>query len=61
LCEAGRINQFSTSTVHGFGAWLVEMAFPVVHHSDIYRRSYRPAYRLIAANFIPELGLSDAG
>ena len=60
LCEIRRINQFSTDTVYGFAAWLVEMAFPVVHHSDIYRRAYRPAYRLISSKFIPELGLSDA-
>ena len=61
LCEIGRINQFTTNTVHGFGAWLVEMAFPVVHHSDTYRRAYHPAYRLISSKYIPELGWADAG
>jgi len=61
MCEIGRINQFSIDTVYGFGAWLVEMAFPAVHHSDIYRQAYQPAYRLISSQFLPELGLTDAG
>ena len=61
LCETRQIQQFSTNTVHGFGAWLVEMAFPVVHHSDIYRRAYHPAYRLISPQFLARLGLTDAG
>jgi hypothetical protein len=62
LCETGQINQFSTDTVYGFGGWLVEMAFPPVHHSDSYRRAYQPAYRLISVKFISEIGLAnDAG
>jgi hypothetical protein len=43
--------------VFKFGDWLGEMAFPAVHHSKIYSRAYRPAYRLLAAKFIPELGI----
>jgi len=61
LCETGQIDQFSINTVHGFSAWLVEMAFPAVHHSDIYGRAYHPAYRLISTRFIPMLGMTDAG
>lgn len=56
LCEGRQFNQFSTNTVHGFAYWLVEMAFPAVHHSEVYQRAYNPAYRLIAAEFIHELG-----
>lgn len=60
LCEIGRINQFSTHMVHGFGDWLLEMAFPVVHHSDIYRRAYQPSYRLISTRFAAALEMTDA-
>jgi hypothetical protein len=60
LCEIGRIRQFSTKKVNGFGSWLEEMAFPVIHHSDIYRQAYQPAYRLLSARFVPALGLTDA-
>jgi hypothetical protein len=57
LCKGGQITQFSTDLVFKFGDWLGEMAFPAVHHSKIYSRAYRPAYRLLAAKFIPELGI----
>lgn len=57
LCETGVIKQFPLKTVHGFGAWLGEMAFPAVHHSDIYRRAYKPAYRLISSQLVSSLGL----
>jgi hypothetical protein len=39
-------------------AFLVRMAkdgFPAVHHSAVYEEAYRPAYRVVAAIYIPEL------
>ena len=60
LCEIGRVNQFSTNMVRGFGDWLVEMAFPAVHHSDIYRQAYHPSYRLISARFASALEVTGA-
>jgi hypothetical protein len=60
LCEGGQISQFSADAVYGFGHWLVEMGFPAVHHSDIYARNYRPAYRLIAAECLQKLALLDS-
>ncbi len=34
-----------------FTAWLEEKVFPPVHHSERYRKLYRPAYRLVTAEF----------
>jgi hypothetical protein len=28
--------------------------FPAIHHSDVYRRIYRPAYRVVARQFMEE-------
>jgi hypothetical protein len=28
---------------------------PAVHHSDLYQRSYQPAYRVVAKEFLPEV------
>jgi hypothetical protein len=61
LCERGQITQFTVDSVQGFGHWLVEMGFPAVHHSDIYIREYRPAYRLISTHFIYGLGFGNMG
>jgi hypothetical protein len=61
LYEQGHIGEFKTSAIFGFSKWLEEMGFPAVHHSEIYRREYQPAYRLISSKYIPELGLMDAG
>jgi hypothetical protein len=61
LCELGRVDKFSIDEIHHFSHWLDKMEFPLVHHSEIYRREYQPVYRLISAKFIPMLGLMDAG
>ncbi len=60
-CHQGRIHHFDTTFIHQFSGWLDEVDYPAVHHSEAYRRAYQPAYRLISAKFIPELGLNDAG
>jgi hypothetical protein len=36
----------------GFSAWLEAENYPAVHHSEVYRRLYRPAYRLVAADYL---------
>lgn len=40
-----------------FSAWLHAKDFPAVHHSDAYRRQYRPAYRLAALEIAQSIGL----
>jgi hypothetical protein len=32
--------------------------FPAVHHSDMYTRTYRPAYRVIVNKFLAKIGCS---
>ena len=35
-----------------FTHWLQDSGYPAVHHSDHYRKLYRPAYRLVASGLI---------
>ncbi len=60
LCERGEMDAFQTEAVQKYGHWLEQEDFPAVHHSEAYRREYQPAYRLISAQYLPELGLTDA-
>lgn len=60
LCERGVIDTFRLPVIYEFTHWLEREDFPAVHHSEIYRREYQPAYRLISAQFIPNLGLNNA-
>lgn len=34
---------------------MVDAGYPVVHHSDIYHSLYRPAYRVVAIEYLPRL------
>jgi len=52
--------KFEIKEIYQFSLWLFNMKFPAVHHSKIYRREYQPAYRLISAKFIRELGFANA-
>jgi len=61
LCEESRLESFRMPEVRRFDRWLARKDYPTIHHSQAYRREYQPAYRLILAQFIPELGLTDAG
>jgi hypothetical protein len=60
LCLAGKIQQYNPAAIEQFSHWLEQVDYPAVHHSEVYSREYQPAYRLIAAQFIPELGF-DVG
>lgn len=53
----GQIKQFDAKTIEQFKQWLEQLDYPAIHHSEIYRNEYQPAYRLIAAKFIHELGI----
>jgi hypothetical protein len=59
--EQGKITRISSSLLAEFNNWLTQHAYPPIHHSEVYTREYRPAYRLISSKFIAELGLVDAG
>jgi hypothetical protein len=41
-----------------FANLMSERGYPPVHHSDAYRESYAPAYRVVLARLLPELGLT---
>lgn len=44
--------------IHGSKSWLIHyrsMGYPVIHHSAIYRKLYRPHYRVIHSTYIPNL------
>jgi len=45
---------FSGETVRLFFTRMEEQGFPVVHHSKLYKRLYRPAYRVVAKQFLEE-------
>ena len=51
-CQAGTWPAFDPSAVLDFTRWLEANAFPAVHHSPLYRETYRPAYRLVAASLL---------
>jgi hypothetical protein len=61
LCEQGQLTNFKITEIHRFSRWLNTMEFPMVHHSETYRREYQPAYRLVAAKFVAGLGFDNAG
>jgi hypothetical protein len=48
ILEGDSVN-FSHQEIEGFSLWLQDKNYPALHHSERYRRRYRPAYRLIAA------------
>lgn len=46
----------SLEAITSFTSWLETHLYPAVHHSERYRRLYRPAYRLVAAEiYLPEI------
>jgi hypothetical protein len=56
---ARRLAQAGTGSIRGeeieaFLDKMEEQDFPAVHHSEIYERLYRPAYRVIARQFLEE-------
>jgi hypothetical protein len=60
LCLSG-FSRFDNGKLKRFTARLEKLEYPAMHHSASYRRAYQPSYRLIAAQFIRELRLSDGG
>ena len=47
LLRAGNLPGLPPEDCEAFTAWLHGNNFPPVHHSEQYRRLYRPAYRLV--------------
>ena len=59
LCRAGQWPAFSLPEVLAFSVWLEDGAYPAAHHSPRYREAYRPAYRLVALEFLELIGHSE--
>ncbi len=59
--EKGQVDSLPFDEVNKFSHWLEREGYPAVHHSQVYRREYQPAYRLLAADLISELGFAHAG
>jgi len=52
LCRSGHWTVFSLPQVLGLAARLEEQDYPPVHHSPRFTEAYRPAYRLVAREWI---------
>jgi hypothetical protein len=60
LCRQYYVENYSETATRKFTRQLTTQDFPAMHHSEVYRRLYQPAYRLISTHLIPGLGLADA-
>lgn len=56
LCRQGECQVFPLPEVLHFSRWLEEQGYPAVHHSTRYRETYKPAYRLVAREFLSDSG-----
>lgn len=52
LAEAGMLG-FARSQLAAFLSEMQAHGYPAVHHSPAYERLYRPAYRIVAREFLP--------
>jgi len=55
LCRAGQWPDFLPEVL-AFSAWIEDGGYPVAHHSPRYREANRPAYRLVAWEFLELIG-----
>jgi hypothetical protein len=51
MASAGHL-PFSQALVREYAVRMEALNYPAVHHSDAYRAAYRPAYRVIARDFL---------
>ena len=54
LASAGGI-PFTREDAVGYVAKMAMAGYPAVHHSDAYRSPYRPAYRVVAIEYLPKI------
>lgn len=54
LVEDGSL-PFSRSDARAFGRRMADAGFAAVHHSAAYGAAYRPAYRVVARAFLPQV------
>lgn len=51
----GHWPQLSKAEFQRFGSWIEEQVFGAIHHSERFRQSYRPAYRLVSQQALGRL------
>jgi hypothetical protein len=51
-CREKRFCISSEEEIKEFDDWLRKYNFPPIHHTEIYRKTYRPAYRLLIKDFL---------
>jgi hypothetical protein len=44
--------QCDLSAAREFGARMAKLNYPAIHHSEAYKAAYRPAYRVVAREFL---------
>jgi hypothetical protein len=59
MAVSGRL-PFEPFQLRRFFAAQEDRHFPAVHHSNRYRSAYRPAYRIVAREFLPGFIVIDA-
>jgi hypothetical protein len=52
LCKSRKIPKFDPLEIEKYQKWVVDNAFPVVHHSVVYQTTYHPHYRLVHRDFL---------
>jgi len=52
MAAAGSL-PFSLADAEAFGRCAAGAGYPAVHHSAAYGAAYRPAYRVVAREFLP--------
>jgi hypothetical protein len=48
------MGKFSPEEIKAYFAKMETQGFPAVHHSEVYERLYRPAYRVVARQYLEE-------
>jgi hypothetical protein len=54
MASEGRLG-FPQELLQEYGARMEALGFPAVHHSEAYQLAYRPAYRVIVREFLPDV------
>ncbi len=53
--------RFPDEEINDFDLWLRKYKYPPVHHTENYRKAYRPAYRLLMRDFLGNLVTTTQG
>ena len=54
-CRDKKWYKFPQDDVEEFDRWLRKYQFPPVHHTESYRKAYKPSYRLLLREFLGAL------